>query len=137
VKSIDIKLDSPVAGLAESVTPKNWRDVLSYMVGAKYRFNDTWAASVGYLYTGNAVPDETFDPSLPDANANLYTTGVSYRKKNFTVDLAYSYQQNQSRTKNNTIDDNANDGTFNPATSANGRYTSHVNMIALSLGYAF
>lgn len=135
-KELKLNLDQPVLGYTTLVTPKNWKDTYSFLFGAKYKISDSFSILAGYLYSGNPIPDDTFEPTIPDANTHLFTTGVSYKKKNFNFDIAYAYQKLQNRKKNNSIDDNPLDG-LNNQTAANGTYKSALHMIGISLTYKF
>jgi long-chain fatty acid transport protein len=136
-KDLTIDLTEPVAGMNTSMTPKNWRDTYTFMTGIKYQLSEPLALMVGYLYSGNAVPDSTFDPIVPDANTNFYTLGAEFKHKTLRLALSYSYQQYQNRNKNNMVDDNPLDGILNPATAANGTYKSHLQVIGISVSYMF
>jgi long-chain fatty acid transport protein len=132
-----IQLDRPVAGSNVSINNRNWSDVWTGSIGAKYQVNDHFALVAGYLYQGNPVPDSTFDPSIPDANAHLFTIGTDIKYGALRGGISYGFQKMVSRTKNNTVDDNPNDGIFNPATAANGEYNTDIHLIGLTLSYMF
>ena len=136
-KDLRIDLNPPVAGNSFSLSPRNWKDTYSFMVGGRYDLNRSVALLAGYLYSGNPVPDNTFEPAIPDANVQLFCAGAeaTYNKVKFSV--AYAYQKYQNRTKNNAIDDNPFDGAVNSATAVNGLYRSHINMVGVSVSYAF
>lgn len=134
---LKINLDQSVAGSDTSVTQKDWEDTYSANIGAKYKLNDTFALLAGYLYSGNPVPDKTFDPIVPDANIHLLTIGTSIKYKKINIDLAYGYQRLEGRSKNNSLDDSPSDGLVNAATSANGEYDTDVHLIGISLTYRF
>jgi long-chain fatty acid transport protein len=89
------------------------------------------------LYSENPVPDETFEPSVPDADAHQFSIGTDIKFNKLRLALAYAYQKWQERNKHNSIDDNPNDGVFNSETSANGEYRSDVHVIGISLNYRF
>lgn len=134
---LKINFDQPVAGRSTFVTPKDWEDTYSVNFGARYQINETIALLAGYLYGGNPIPDETFEPSIPDANTHLFCIGADIKYKNLKIDFAYGYQKLQNRKKNNSIDDNPFDGVINPLTSANGEYKSNLHMFSVSLTYKF
>lgn len=135
-KELNINLDQPILGLTTLTMPKNWKDTYSIIFGAKYKISDYLSLLAGYLYSGNPVPDSTFEPSIPDANTHLFTIGLSYKRKNVNFDIAYAFQKLQNRKKVNLIDDNPLDP-LNPESSANGTYKSQLNMIGLSFTYKF
>ena len=136
-RELKINLDQPVGGSNESITEKNWQDAYAVNFGAKYRLNETIALLAGYLYSGNPVTDDTFDPIVPDANTHLFTIGTSIKYKNMNIDLAYGYQRLEGTSKSNTVDDNPSDGFVNAATSANGGYDTDIHMFGISLTYKF
>ncbi len=132
-----VDLDSPVAGATVSITPKNWKDIFAFDAGAKYQISDAFAIMAGYILQGNPIPDATFEPSVPDSGSSVYTAGVEYKTGKFRTSIAYGYQHFPQRTKNNAIDDNVADGILNPATSANGVYSSHIHLIGFTVAYSF
>ncbi len=136
-KDLRINLDPPVAGNPYSLSPRNWKDTYSFMAGGRYDLNRNIALLAGYLYSGNPVPDDTFEPAIPDANVHLFCAGTEVHYGKLTFSAAYAYQKYQNRTKNNAIDDNPFDGTVNSATAVNGPYRSHINIVGLSMSYAF
>jgi len=81
-EELKIELDQLVAGSTTSLTKKNWKDTYAMQLGAKYQLNESVALLAGYFYGGNPVPDETFEPSIPDANTSYYSIGTSVKHKN-------------------------------------------------------
>lgn len=137
VKQLQFTFDQPIAGSNVYTSQRDWKNTWSEDIGFKYQLNDTVALLAGYLHQGNPIPDQTYDPVVPDANANLVTIGTDLKFGDFKIGLAYGYQWFSTRTKNNAVDDNPNDGIVNPVTSANGTYKSSLNMVAVSLTYKF
>jgi len=117
----------------KSATPRNWRDTWGFNLGGNYQLNDTYALLAGYVYGNSSVPDSTFDPSIPDATTHVFCVGTEMNYQRFKIALAYAYQLYENRTKNNAIDIAIPSAT----SSANGRYKTDANLVALSLGYKF
>ncbi|KAF0220479.1 MAG: long-chain fatty acid transport [Geobacteraceae bacterium] len=120
-----------------SVTKRNWKDVFAYNIGARYRLNDTATMLAGYLYGESPVSDDTFDPSIPDANTHVFSVGTDLDYKKFKVALAYAYQMFESRTKNNTVGDPPPPVPPVTIDRANGTYDSSLHMVGVSLVYKF
>jgi len=65
--------------------PRKWKDSFTPMIGTEYKWIDAailgnWdvAARAGYLYSTNVVPQETFDPALPDNDNHTVTVGLGF-----------------------------------------------------------
>src|SRR3990172_2292821 len=134
----ELKFDfeQPILGSRTVVFKKDWKDTYGGNIGAQYQLNDTVSLRAGYLYSENPVPDMTFEPSIPDSNTHLFTIGTGLKYRQARIDLAYGYQLLEKRDKENSIDDNPNNG-LNVATSANGEYGTHLHLVGLSLTYVF
>jgi len=133
---LKIKFDKSVAGKTGTVEKKDWKDTWSGSIGMKYQVSEPVAILAGYLYQDNPIPDETFEPAIPDANAHLFTVGTSIKHKQFKVDLAYGYQKLQNRNKNNDVGAESSIPGLLDA-RANGKYKSHLHMVGVSLTYTF
>lgn len=125
-----ITLDQPVLGQTADSTPRDWNDTWAYNIGGEYLLNDRVSLMAGYLYSDNPVPDHTFDPSIPDSDAHLFTIGTGLTFDKWTVDLAYGYEHHEDRDKNNQI----GAATGSPA---NGEYSVNIHLAAISVGYRF
>ncbi|MDR4508240.1 MAG: outer membrane protein transport protein [Candidatus Brocadiaceae bacterium] len=132
-----IDFDKSIAGSKASVTDKDWKGTYTLNIGTKYRLNDSVSLLAGYMYGGNPVPDNTFDPIVADSNIHIFTFGSSIKYQRLKFDITYAYQKLEGRNKNNAIDDDVSDGFLNAATSANGEYDSDLHMIGFSLTYKF
>jgi long-chain fatty acid transport protein len=124
-KELQLTLDN---GTPLAPTPRDWHDSFGLNVGGKYRLNDSAAVSAGYVFGNSAVPDSTFDPSIPDAKTHVFCVGTDFNIQQANIAFAYAYQLYEDRTKDNTI------GAPIPA---NGEYRSDAHLVSLSLGYKF
>ena len=126
-EKLKFDFERPVLGVITSiVTEKKWEDTYTFNIGADYRVKDNISLLVGYLYSGNPIPDATFEPAIPDSDTHLFTIGTEIRRKALTVGLAYGYQLLEGRTKNNTLPGNPD-----------GKYNSDLHMLGISLTYRF
>ncbi|MCF6179728.1 MAG: hypothetical protein L3J63_10125, partial [Geopsychrobacter sp.] len=78
----------------------------------------------------NPVPDQTFDPSIPAANAHIFSVGGEYELDSWRLAIAYAYQRYESRDKDNAVG-------LAAGGAANGRYQTASHMLALDLLYRF
>lgn len=121
----ELKLE--VEGQPTTNIPKNWHDTFAVNVGGKYRLNDTFTLLGGYLYGWNAVPDDTFEPAVPDSNTHLFCVGTDMKFNQFKLAVSYAYQLQEERSKNNLV----------AGGLANGAYNSDIHLLGLSFVYKF
>jgi len=121
------RLKIQIAHQPSVVYPRDWRGTFAVNLGGKYRLNDTFAVTAGYLYGKNPVPDSNFEPAIPDSDTHLFCLGGEAQLGNFTAALAYAYQLQEERTKS----------TNHYGATANGEYDSDIQLLALSFTYKF
>jgi len=132
-----ILLDEPIATETVIVIPRNWEDVYPVSFGAQYRLNDMFDINAGYTYDPSPVPDDTFEPSVPDSDGHIFSLGIDINLRNIEVGLLYAYKKYDDRKKNNILDDFPSDGTLNPLTSVNGTYKNSIHMMGVDVAYVF
>ncbi|MGB8990881.1 MAG: OmpP1/FadL family transporter [Desulfobaccales bacterium] len=132
-KTLKVNLEQPVNGATTITSLKNWHDAWAFRFGANYAVNEAMKIRAGYIYDLTPVPDDTFDPQVPDANRHIFTVGGDLKIMRFTLGIAYNYILSEPRTKTSTI---AFNGVPAPL-QANGRYTSDVHSLGLSWSFQF
>jgi len=133
-----LDLQNPILGQMSIVQERNWHSTWSYNIGANYKLNDNLALNCGYLYGENAVPNDTFEPIIPDSDAHLFTIGTDLKKDAWTLSAAFGYEYHEERTKNNAVGDPVGSLAAGfPVGTANGDYNTDIYLFAMSLGYAF
>jgi long-chain fatty acid transport protein len=124
-------LPLPPKPVSSIVIPKNWHDAWAFRFGANYEVKPGMKLRAGYIYDLTPVPDETFDPQVPDANRHIFTVGGDLKIRRFTLGIAYNYILSEDRTKNNKIMG------LDTQYQANGRYSSDVHSLGLSWSFQF
>jgi long-chain fatty acid transport protein len=104
--------------------PFNWRSSFFYEFGVTKKFSHGLRASAGYMYTENSVPNESFNPNIPDCDRHVVSVGVGQKISSFTWDLAYQYTHGPSRN-------------IDQGTAADGNYRFDSHAVTVSLGYSF
>lgn len=112
---------------------KNWKSTFAYNVGARYRLHKNVSLLAGYLYSDNPVPDETFEPSIPDSDTHLFCVGTELSFKKLTLSLSYAYQLLENRHKSNSLGDPIMQGSG----TANGKYGADMHLLAASLVFKY
>ncbi len=115
------------------IIPRDWRSTWAYNIGGQYRINDTIALNAGYLYGENPVPASTFEPIIPDSDSHLFTIGTDLNFGQWTISGAFGYEHHDDRNKSN----DRSDPLGSSPSSANGKYSSSLYLVGLSLGYKF
>ena len=127
-EKLEIRLDD---GTVNS-SPKNWDDVWAYRFGAQYRLNEFLDLRAGIVYDDGPIPDETLDPLLPSGDRWLYTVGFGVHYEKWTVDLAYNYLNDESRSWDNES------GDAGPPGRLTGRFKDvAAHIFGLNVSYRF
>lgn len=105
---------------------QNWKDSLSYRLGANKAATEHWDVRLGALYDKTPQPTEVVGPLLPDADRVGVTFGVGYHKGPFVVDVTEFLLHFKTRSTQGLNADNFN-----------GTYKTNANLMALNLGYKF
>jgi len=109
----------------------DWHDTWTYNAGCRYRMDEHVVLLGGYMYGQDAVPDATFEPSVPDSDFHLFTVGSEIQiNKKWSFDMAYGLELHENRHKDNMAG--------LPASGrANGDYDQTIHLFAGSLRYRF
>jgi long-chain fatty acid transport protein len=79
--------------------PRDWNDMFSVRVGGSYDASDELELNAGVMFDGNAVPDETLEPALIDANKIIGQIGARYDlTKNLMLTGTFGYVAYLSRS---------------------------------------
>lgn len=104
--------------------PFNWRSSFMYEFGVTKKFANGLRVSAGYVYSENSVPNESFNPIVPDSNRHIFSAGVGQRLASFSWDVAYQYTYGPARS-------------IDQGTAADGTYRFDSHAVTLSFGYHF
>ncbi len=102
----------------------DWKSSAFYEFGVTKKFAHGLRVSGGYIYSENSVPNEFFNPIIPDSNRHILSIGVGQTLDHFAWDIAYQYAFGPDRTVSN-------------GTAADGTYNTDSHAITLSIGYHF
>ncbi|MBN2963938.1 porin [Sulfurospirillum sp. T05] len=129
-KNLDFNYGSTIANpvlvaMFDNPSAKNWKDSNTYRLGITHEYSDKLTLMAGYSYDETPVPDSSLGFELPDADAQLYSFGFSYKiRPDITVGLAYLYSDKKVRSVNNTY--------------AQGKFTgSGAHLVTTGITYRF
>ncbi len=81
---------SPVPQSAlNSPGPRLWTNSYVFRVGGEFAATERLAIRGGYFFDETPIPDNTFDPNIPNADLHAITAGVGYKWKATSLDVAY------------------------------------------------
>ena len=104
--------------------PFNWRSSFFYEFGVTKKFSHGLQLSAGYIYSENSVPNESFNPIIPDSDRHIASVGISQHLQHFNWQVAYQYAHGPSRN-------------IDQRTAADGNYRFDSHAVTVSLGYSF
>ena len=147
-------LDTTRANGLTIATPANWTSGYTVMVGTEYKWLNPaplpdWdvALRAGYWHSQKAIPDQTFNPAIPDGDNHAVSTGFGFMcrehgkflgvipcggsdkalsPKGLGIDLAYQAILYEGRTVA---------GNVNPTVNGTYRTTLHVGSINLRVNF--
>jgi long-chain fatty acid transport protein len=111
----------------DGVLRRDWTDALSFHAGAEWDVRPDLVLRGGYVFDQTAVPDETLDPILPQADKSIYTIGTGYRRGRIALDLAFAWLVDEPRTTTKSVH----------GFPTNGRYESSVGLLSFGAGVWF
>ena len=126
--SLIIDFETNTSLLADERSPKLYEDSWNIRVGAEYQYSDVLSIQIGYLFDKTPVPDEYFEPLLPDADRNGFAIGVDYMlNEKLSLNLSYLHLligDRESDLSKSMVD-------------FNGSYSAFAPLIGLGIGYDF
>jgi len=140
--------ESPPCNIPEDPTPKDWTWNYQAVIGAAYTLQNDLTLRLGFGRVGSPVPEETYDPVLPDGERTLVTLGAGMPFLGmFRWDLGYmfAYWQGEKTGATKLVDGKevpVNDAGAPSNTNvlngrAIGKYTTMSHILALTIGAEF
>ncbi len=116
---------------AEIVTvDKGYEDVMAIRLGGSYYVDNNWTIRFGYLTEPSPVPENTYDPRLPDADATAISVGAGYDAGSWATNFAYMALSKDDRTVNSDVPASA-------PTLYDGTYKTSVNLFSADVTFRF
>lgn len=112
--------------LPSTTVVQDWKNTFTAGIGGDWKFAPDWTLRAGYQYYQSPVPDRTLSPTIPDADQNVLTVGLSYRHGRHAVEAAYGLDFYDRRTI-----------TANQNPAFNGVYDLKVHLFSTAYRYSF
>jgi long-chain fatty acid transport protein len=100
------------ATMPEQVWPLNYRSSFMYEFGVTRQLSKGYFVSMGYIYSENSSPDQTFNPIIPDTDLHLGSVGFGHKGRNWDWAAAYHFGYNSGREVKNDIAFPTAEGTY-------------------------
>ncbi len=118
------RVSPPVRGQLAPI-PRDYKDVLDYALGARYRASEWLALRCGFLFDRSAAPEENVDPILPDSDKFIAAAGFSIARRRWNLHCSYyAVFSADAHVRRNR------DG-------FNGTYETYTGLVSVSLDYRF
>lgn len=106
-----------------NVIPEDWED--SYTIGASLRYDleDGYRIHGSYQFFKSPIPDSTLSTTIPDADQNAFTIGLTKRWEVWYAGIGYSYVIYEDRTTT--------------VAGVPGEMKNDLNLFSMSLGASF
>lgn len=105
---VDFEKEVPSAGFTDTVTEKDWKDIVTVKAGLEYMVRNNLALRFGYGYVQSPVPEHTVDPANAHSDQHNFSTGIGYSSEKLSLDMFYMAGFFEDRT----VDNNILDGTY-------------------------
>lgn len=69
--------------------PKNWKNIYNFYFGTEYRKNENLKFKGGIAKINSPVPEQTWEPSLPDADTTIISFGTEINTKIGKFDITF------------------------------------------------
>jgi long-chain fatty acid transport protein len=123
-----------------------WKNAFVYRIGVEYKPEKRpYAFRAGYFYDETPIPDNTFEPNIPNANLHAFTVGSGYEwdikrplLETLGFDIAYLIGFYEKRAIDNSTrnpDNKGGSGGLGPP--AFGSYSSTAHVLTISVTTRF
>lgn len=120
-------------GLDPDPIEKKWTTTWQASLGVEHWVTDNIPIRLGYGIVTSPVPDDHYDPSLPDGFRHVMSIGSGYGNAWWKIDAAYMLAFWKGEK-----DNDVGQGTFeNPEGKANGTYTTHTHLFGTTFTAKF
>ncbi|MBW2455988.1 MAG: outer membrane protein transport protein [Deltaproteobacteria bacterium] len=118
---------------------RDWHDAVGVRIGVSYWITPRWETFTGFGYDGNAIPDETLEPSLVDFEDFGFAAGlrVEIIEEHLHGTLCYTHFVNVPRDNADRSETALATESFNLAPDAGGHYTETMGLINASVEVGF
>jgi len=110
---------------------RNWDNAISVGFGAEYALSERLRLRGGYFFHDSPIPEDTWEPNLPDADSHSVATGFGYDiSKSLTLDMTYGVMFFDTRTIDNDVGAGIGE-------SVDAKYEQWTSLLLATLTYKF
>lgn len=112
---------------------RKWNNTFSIGIGGEYKLNEALKARGGYVFHETPIPNESFEPSVPQGSRHGVFAGIGYswgKKMDKIVDFASGIIIGEDRNVHNTVGDSVQG-------LIDGNYDSIAYVITVNFNYKF
>ena len=110
-----------------------WENSYVFRLGAEYAATERIALRGGFFYDQTPIPDNTFDPTIPNGDLYALTIGAGYKWQATSVDIAYllGFYEKRAINSSTIVPDNL------AGTTTFGSYSTTAQVLVLSVTHRF
>ena len=110
-----------------------WENSYVFRLGAEYAATERITLRGGFFYDQTPIPDNTFDPTIPNADLYALTIGAGYKWQATSVDIAYllGFYEKRAINSSTIVPDNV------AGTTTFGSYSTTAQVLVLSVTHRF
>lgn len=108
---------------------KFWHNTWRLNFGVEYALTDWMDLRAGYVWDECPVPESREDYLIPTDNRNIWSVGVGFKPRNWTIDLTYAFVDPRERHYKGRDDGSG--------VKAGKTHDSGSHIVSMSVGYRF
>jgi long-chain fatty acid transport protein len=107
-------LNTPILkqGTGNVPLPLEWESSWAVEAGATRYFDNGLHLSGGYVFLENSVPEDFFNPLVPDQDLHVFSVGLGGRRDRLSWDVTYQFTYSPGRDVSGSINGPAVDGDY-------------------------
>jgi len=78
---------------------KNWKDIYNFYLGTEYIKNENLKLKGGIAFLKSPIPEETWEPSLPDSDTIFISFGTEFKTKIGKIETVFSISNPEKKRK--------------------------------------
>lgn len=123
--------------LGPLTSDNDWRDTITWHLGATYQLRQKTRVLAGYSYDPQAQQDSRFSARVPELAHHTFSVGVGQEIDRWTLELGYAYVRFLDRAYRSDVPFGAFGADPNGTAVFNGTYHTGIHAVGVGIGRRF